>query len=323
MRQAGRSDPAYRAYRERVGLALEALFRSPAHSAAISLLPQRFGVDAIILFQDILTPVTPMGTAFRFAPGPRLDTPIRSPEQVRALRSVRVEHALAFVGEAIQRVLTQLQSALPLIAFAGAPFTLAAFLVEGHSPMAGMPHTLALAQDHPAAFADLIDRLSELTADYLVYQVQQGAHVVQLFESLGPLIPEELYMRYAFPSHQRIFSALPAQTPSILFVREAPWIDALIDSGASAISVGAGTDLRRLQQRCAGRVAIQGNVDQRLLAQGPPQAIDAAVQACIEAGGGRGHILNLAHGVLPETPFEHVQRFVQAAKRTPMPPAPL
>jgi uroporphyrinogen decarboxylase len=318
MRQAGRCDPAYRAYREQVGLGLHALFRHPRHATALSLLPRRFGVDAIIMYQDILTPLEPMGANFDFAPGPLLAEPLRHPSHVSALRAYEPPEHLSYVGEEIAAIRRALAGALPLLGFAGAPFTLAAFLIEGASPGA-LPNTLAFAAAQPAAFADLMDRLTRMTIAYLNYQAQCGVDAVQLFESVADGIPEPLYERYAQPSHERIFAALRPGTPGILFAKGSPFPQRMVRTGAAVVSVSDAVDLAALRAGTQGKVAVQGNVDNQVLAAGTPQQVAAAVRACARAGGGRGHILNLNHGVLPETPFENVCAFIAAAREVTFP----
>jgi uroporphyrinogen decarboxylase len=318
MRQAGRSDPAYLAYRERAGLSLHELFRSPEHAAQITLLPKRAGVDALILFQDILTPLEPMGANFVFAPGPLLEAPLRSAAQIDALHPYDPGARLGFVTEAIRSALRALAGELPLLGFAGAPFTLAAFLIEGHSP-GRMETTLALAREQPAAFRRLMERLTGMTIAYLTLQAEAGVHAVQLFESMGDLIPRDLYEAYAQESHLRIAEALAPRLPLILFVKGSPFPELMLRSGAPVLSLGERAPLGELLRQGGGRVAVQGNVDNRLLEAGPPEAIDRAVRACIAATGGRGHILNLNHGILASTPWAHVERFVQAARETALP----
>jgi uroporphyrinogen decarboxylase len=317
MRQAGRSDPAYREYRERVGLPLYDLFRAPEHIVPLSLLPRRIGVDAIIIFQDILTPLEPMGAVFRFTPGPRLDEPLRSAAQVNALRDYGPQDALWFVAASIRGVLEALEGELPLLGFAGAPFTLAAFLIEGGSPGRGLSHTLALAREAPAAFGELMERLTRMTIAYLNFQAGAGVHAVQLFESVGDQIPRDLYERFAQPSHERIFAGLRPGLPAILFVRESPFPDLMLKSGACVLSVGSNVPLAQLQAAGGGRIAVQGNVDNRLLVEGSAHQVEAAVRACLAETGGQGHVLNLNHGLLPETPFGNVQAFVNAARNAP------
>ncbi|MCZ6729726.1 MAG: uroporphyrinogen decarboxylase [SAR324 cluster bacterium] len=316
MRQAGRSDPQYRAYRERVGLGLYELFRSPEHAIPISLLPQRIGVDTIIMFQDILTPLTPMGADFAFNPGPVLAEPLRRAGQVKELRAYGVADELGFVGETISGLLRELGGALPLLGFAGAPFTLAAFMIEGRSPSEDMASVLAFAEEQPEAFAGLIDALTALTTDYLNYQIEAGVHAVQLFESIGERIPRPLYERYAQPSHERIFSALRSDVPSMLFVKGSPYPELMLVCGAAVLSIDERTPLSAVQAH--GKV-VQGNVDNRVLASGSREDVAEAVRACVAAGGGVGHILNLSHGILPRTPFENVQQFVSTAREIPFP----
>lgn len=325
MRQAGRVDPEYRAYRERVGLSLYDLFRAPEHAVPISLLPKRLGVDAIIMYQDILTPLEPMGAVFHFTPGPVLEVPLRREDEVSNLKPIDAPAQLAFVGQTIQELLRQLDGDLPLLGFAGAPFTLAAFMIEGSSPGKGMPNTLAFAREQPLAFQTLMDKLTEMTIAYLNYQGEAGVHAVQLFESMGDQIPRDVYERHVQPSHQRIFSELRPGLPGILFVRESPFVDLMMDSGASVLSLGADGDMAGVLSAGKGKgpggtdLVVQGNVDNQIMLNGTPDQVEAAVKSCINAGGGVGHILNLSHGLLPATPFENLQRFLETALATPVP----
>ncbi|MDH4121823.1 MAG: uroporphyrinogen decarboxylase [Deltaproteobacteria bacterium] len=316
MRQAGRSDPEYNAYKEKSGLTLHQLFRSPEHAAEISLLPRRFGVDAIIFFQDILTPLEPMGADFHFVPGPKLAAPLRHVDQVQNLTTFDPAEGLPFVAQTLAEVNRRLAGELPLLGFAGAPFTLAAFLIEGGSPMKGMPHTLAFAAEQPRAFMQLLDKLAEVTTLYLNHQLASGAHAVQLFESAGDLIPEELYKRYAQPIHQAILESV--RGPSILFVKDSPFPDLMAQTPAAVLSLGHQVNLKDMLARGQGRYAVQGNVSNQLLATGTPDQVAQAVANCIRSTGGRGHILNLDHGLKAETPFQNVLAFVQAAKNTPL-----
>ncbi len=311
MRQAGRSDPEYRAFRQRAGLELYDLFRSPEHAVPISLLPRRIGVDAIIMFQDILTPLTPMGADFRFDPGPVLEQPLRKAAQVEALRPYSVEEELGFVGATIRGLLREMSSRLPLLGFAGAPFTLAAFMIEGRSPLPDLAPVMGFIAEQPEAFASLMERLTSLTIEYLNYQIASGVHAVQLFESMGENVPRRVYEKYLQPSHERIFAALRPETPAILFVRGSPYPDLMLRSGAAVLSVSEKTPLGAVRGQ---GLAFQGNVDNRLLAQGRPEQVEAAVKACLEEGGGQGHILNLGHGILADTPCENVRRFVETAQ---------
>ncbi len=326
MRQAGRSDPEYRAYRDRAGLGLHELFRSPEHAIALSLLPQRFGVDAIIMYQDILTPLEPLGADFQFAPGPVLAEPVRHAADIARLRPYDVAAGLPYIAEEIRGLKRALGGALPLLGFAGAPFTLAAFMIEGASPGIGaatgpgaMAHTLAFAAEQPRAFEGLLGLLTTLAVDYLNLQIACGVDAVQVFESVGDQIPRPLYERYAQPAQQRIFGSLQGGVPGILFVRGSPNLDLMQASGAAVLSVAQGVSLRGLLRAGATadggqRWTVQGNVDNRILATGSPAQVRDAVRRCLADSGGRGHILNLSHGLLPETPFENVLAFIEAAK---------
>lgn len=316
MRQAGRTDPAYRALRQRADLPLEALFRDPTLAAEISLLPRRLGVDAIILFQDILTPLAPMGAEFIFRPGPQLRNPLQTASDVAMLRSFDVAVELDFITKAMKQVRTALAGELPLLGFAGAPLTLAFFLIEGKSPGRNPTRARTVMRDDPAGLHRLLDHLTDMTADYLLLQIEAGADAVQLFESIADLITLEQYREFAHPYHVKVFSKLAQRVPTILFVKEQPFVDLMANSGANVLSVGTCVDLADAQARFGHRVAFQGNVDNRLIASGSNEEIDAAVLRCLEAGGKRGHILNLNHGLLMETPVANIKRMIEACKKT-------
>jgi len=328
MRQAGRTDPAYRALREKIKQPLECLFQtvpSASHDGEvdwaieISLLPKRIGVDAIIMYHDILTPLCPMGVHFRFTPGPVLAEPIRTQRQIEALVPIDDPPSqFAFTGKVIRGLRQVLDGDLPLIGFAGAPLTLAFFMVAGRSPMAQAGNAVRVAfqmmQEAPRLFHQLLARLTQMTIAYLNYQIAAGAQVVQVFESLADQLDRAQYETFAQPYHEQIFAALDPQTPSILFAKECPHLDLMLKSGADVLSVGKCIDLAAAQEIAEGRVAFQGNVDNDILRDGNLDEITQVVHRCLQQGGGLGHILNLSHGLHRDTPFEHVQRFVQAAK---------
>lgn len=314
MRQAGRFDPAYRKLREDVGLELEELFAHPVHAADITVLPMRFGVDAAILFQDILTPLGPMGAPFVFRPGPRLGRPIRTAEDADRLERYEPREKLAFVAESIGLALERLGGAAPLLGFAGAPLTLLAFAAEGGSPKDDAAWARELLRGHPAAAEALLDRLAELTADYLLMQIEAGVHAVQLFESCAGSFSEVEYRAWALPAQRLVFDRLAgAGVPRVLFAKD---IDPLLmaSSGADVISVGSGVSLAAARAAMPGK-AVQGNVDNELLLKGTPEQVAEAAEACIREGGHAGHVLNLGHGVLQGTPVANVQAMIGAARR--------
>lgn len=321
MRQAGRSDPAYRALRKRAQLPLERLFRDVDRAIEISLLPQRIGVDAIVMYQDILTPLTPMGAHFRFAPGPVLAEPIRTRAQVEALSPVHPPSQLKFVGKILNGLRQKLDGDLPVIGFAGAPLTLAFFMVAGKSPMNqgnGVSdearRVFQLMREEPRLFHNLLKRLTQMTIDYLNYQISEGAQAVQLFESVADGIDRASYETFVQPYHEHIFAELNSSAISILFTRECPYLDLMLNSGADVLSVGTCVNLAEAQVQAAEEAAFQGNVDNKVLRDGTIDDITAAVDRCLRQGGKIGHILNLNHGLHRDTPFENVKHFVEAGK---------
>jgi len=313
MRQAGRTDPEYNQLRKNDGRVLEELFADPEIAIKISLLPKRLGVDAIIMFQDILTPLTPMGAGFHFTPGPILEKPVRTMAQVKALRLPDPETDLRTVAQILSGLKTELAGELPVLGFAGSPMSLAFFMIAGSSPNKKINEVLAFVKEQPAITQALLELLTEMTVDYINFQMASGAHAVQLFESFAEVIPLEIYKKYVQPTHEKIFSALMPTTPSILFTKESPHLDLMLQSGATVLSVGNCIDLAKAKKMAPGMI-FQGNVDNKILADGTKEEITQAVQKCFEQSGRKNHILNLNHGLLERTPFENVQHFIDAAK---------
>lgn len=314
MRQAGRFDPEYRRIRQESGLELEELFSEPELAAKISLLPRRFGVDAIIFFQDILTPLVPMGARFVFRPGPILQEPIRTADDIESLELFDVDRELPFIAKTLRLVGEALAGELPLLGFAGAPLTLAFFLIGGGSSGANGVRVHALMRDNPALFHRLLERLADMTVDYLRLQIECGVDAVQLFESMADRISRRQYQEFAHPYHVKIFSELDGRVPKILFAKDFDAVDLMASSGADVCSVSECVDLAEAKRRFGQRVAFQGNVGNRLLLDGSFEEIDAAVHRCLLAGEHEGHILNLGHGLLKDTPIENVQRFIETGK---------
>lgn len=318
MRQAGRSDPAYRQLRSESALSLEETFGHADLAAEISLLPKRFGVDAIIFFQDILTPLAPMGAPFVFRPGPVLEESIRTPADIDKLCLFDPASELPFVGKTFSLITNALAGDLPVLGFAGAPLTLAFFLIEGKSPGTGPSRTWDLMRREPAVFHGLLDKLADMTAAYLLYQIESGADAVQLFESVADLITPEEYESFAHPYHEKIFSKISGQVPTILFAKEQPNIELMASSGADVLSIGTCIDVADAKKRVGDKVAIQGNIDNRIVAYDSAERVQEEVRSCVQAGGQDGHILNLNHGLLPDTPFENVCRLIETAKSAPV-----
>lgn len=308
MRQAGRYMPEYRALREKYGL-LE-MMRAPELATQVTLMPLRLGVDALILFADILLPLVALGFDLTFVPGkgPVLDPPLRSAEDVARLRPVDVEDALGYVLETVRLVRAEVDGRVPLIGFAGAPFTLASYAIEGGSSRHYL-RTKRLMYEDPETWHAFMDRLAEVTLAYLRAQVRAGAQAVQLFDSwVGALTPAD-YTSYVLPYVQRILSGLAdLGVPRIYFgTGTAGMLSLLRGVGGDVIGVDWRIDLDRAWMLLGYDVAVQGNLDPAVLFA-PREVIAREVRRILRRVGGRpGHIFNLGHGILPETPVGNVQ----------------
>ena len=314
MRQAGRTDPAYLALKEKADKPLEALFRDPEIAEAVSLLPRRLGIDAIIYFQDILTPLAPMGCEFLFRPGPVTENPIRSRADIDRLQHYDMGDHVGFIGETFDRLYSTLEGEMPVLGFAGAPLTLAVFMIEGKSFGAKAETALRFIQDHPEDTHVLLDALTKMTIHYLEYQVAHGAAAVQLFESAAFLLSPEQYHEFALPYQQRIFNALRGHVSTIQFAREWDTLEDLGAAGADIVSLPSSVSIHEARQVLGQDQVVQGNLSNRLLCEGSLAEIESAARACVESGERRGHIFNLDHGLLRETPYENIQFLMKVLK---------
>ena len=311
MRQAGRYLPEYRALRARFGF-LE-LCRNPGAAAEVTLQPvERLGVDAAILFADILLIVEPLGVGLEFAKGegPVIHRPVRTPADVHALPAVDVEDAVPFVFETVRTVARALGGRVPLIGFAGAPFTVASYLVEG-GPSRDYLHTKRLMYEAPEAWHRLMALLAEATARYLNGQIAAGADAVQLFDSwVGVLSPDD-YRAFVLPHMRKLIGALTPGVPVIHFgTGTAALLPFMRQAGGDVIGLDWRVDLDAGWAAVGPDVAVQGNLDPAALL-GPPALIRERVTAVLDRAGGRpGHIFNLGHGVHQETPVDHVRLMV-------------
>ncbi len=311
MRQAGRYMPEYRAVRARLGF-LE-LCKNPEAAADVTLQPvERLGVDAAILFADILLVLEPLGIGLTFTrgDGPRIDRPIRDPRAVRALPEIDVEDALGFVFETVRRARKALGDRVPLIGFAGAPFTLASYLIEG-GPSREFLVTKAFMREEPAAWVALMTRLAEITGEYLNGQIAAGAQAVQLFDSwVGTLSPAD-YRDYVQPHTSRAIRALQPGVPVIHFgVGTGGLLPLMKAAGGDVIGLDWRVELGPTWQRLGHDVAVQGNLDPAALLSGT-EAIRRAAREILDGAAGRpGHVFNLGHGIHKETPVEHVKALV-------------
>jgi uroporphyrinogen decarboxylase len=309
MRQAGRYMAAYQALRQRYSL-LD-LCKTPELAAEVTLQPmQRLPVDAAIIFTDLLIPLEPMGARLVFAPneGPVIENPIRSASDVEALRRVDPHADLAFTLEAIRMVCRELDGKVPLIGFAGAPFTLASYLIEG-SGSRHYIHTKQLMYHQPETWHGLLDKLASVATAFLQAQIAAGTQVVQLFDSwVGCLSPDD-YRRYVLPYTKQVIDGLRhAGAPVIHFGTDtAMLLDVMREAGSDVIGVDWRIPLDDAWRRIGPDVGIQGNLDPVALFAPLPE-IERRVEDILQRAGNRpGHIFNLGHGILPETPVEHVQ----------------
>lgn len=316
MRQAGRTDPEYNKLKEASGLPLHELFRHPELAAQISLLPKRIGVDAIIYFQDILTPLAPMGAEFVFNSGPEFERDFRSVAALNALHRYDVADELPFIPETFRLVYESLDGEMPVLGFAGAPLTLAVFMIEGGSFGKRADAAVSFMNEEPAALHRLLDKLADMTIDYLTLQINAGAAAWQLFESAAYLFTRKQYCEFALPYQQRIFEALRGRAPTIMFARDWTDLEALNASGADILSLAKTPSIAETRQSLGNARVLQGNLDNELLATGSKEAIAEAARDCIRQGEHRGHIFNLSHGLLRETPFENVCYLVDVVRNT-------
>jgi uroporphyrinogen decarboxylase len=312
MRQAGRYLPEYRAMRERYGF-LE-LARNPEAAAEVTLQPvDRLGVDAAILFADILLIVEPLGVGLEFAKGegPVIHRPVRTEAQVARLGAIDVDAALPFVFEAVRRVKQALGGKVPLIGFAGAPFTVASYVVEG-GPSRDYLHTKRLMYEEPEGWARLMGILAEATARYLNGQIAAGAEAVQIFDSwVGVLAPDD-YRAFVMPHTQALIRALTPGTPVIHFgTGTAALLPHMRAAGGDVIGLDWRVDLDTAWATVGHDVAVQGNLDPAVLLTKPAHIRRRVKDILARAGGRPGHIFNLGHGVLPQTPVEHVKALVE------------
>jgi uroporphyrinogen decarboxylase len=312
MRQAGRYMAEYRALREKHSLLT--LCRTPELAVEVTLQPVRaLGVDAAILFSDLLLPLAPLGLPFDFqaGEGPVVESPLRSAGDVARLRRFEPREELGMVLEAIRGVRRELEGRVPLIGFAGAPFTLASYAIEGGRSV-HFAATKALLYGEPQTWHRLAALLSAVVADYLRAQVEAGAQALQLFDSWVGALDEADYREFALPHVRSIFDALGGLgVPLIHFgVGTGHLLAAMREAGGDVIGVDWRTPLPEAWRRAGDTVALQGNLDPTLLL-GPRDRLLRGVDAVLGAVDGRaGHVFNLGHGILPSTPVENVRAVV-------------
>jgi uroporphyrinogen decarboxylase len=314
MRQAGRYMTEYRALRQRYSL-LD-LCRTPDLATEVTLQPiRRLEVDAAILFSDLLLPLEPMGIPFDFVKGegPSIERPIRRAADIDALKAVEPRDSLGFTCDAIRQIKRELAGRVPLIGFAGAPFTLASYAIEGgHSNNFAL--TKSLMYGEPAAWHRLAHAFATVAADYLVAQIDAGVDAVQVFDSWVGALNEADYREFALPHTERIFRTIGKRVPTIHFgVASGSILHAMREAGGDVIGADWRIPLDQAWDRIGSDRAVQGNLDPTLLL-GPRERLFAGARDVLARAARRpGHIFNLGHGILPMTPIDNVQalaRFV-------------
>lgn len=319
MRQAGRYLPEYRATRERAGSFLD-LAGNPELACEVTLQPiNRYGFDAAILFSDILIIPHAMGLGLGFQPGegPFFERPVRTTGDIDTLPIPDPNDDTGYVMDAVKLIRQNLPVGTPLIGFAGSPWTVATYMIEGRSSKDfATAKKLLLAE--PAAAHQLMNHLADATASYLAAQVEAGANALMIFDSWGGALSPTLYREFSLASQQRIVDQLNKtcpDTPLILFGKGCgQHLEALADTGCQGLGVDWTLDLSEARARVGHRVALQGNLDPSVLLTNP-EIIQSETRRVLNSfGDGPGHIFNLGHGITPEVPPEHVQVLVETVR---------
>ena len=309
-RQAGRYMPEYHILKGDTP-SLE-FFKNPELAAKATLDAQRIlGVDAAIMFADLLPVLEPMGLKLEYKPGvgPVFENPLRDKQAIEALAVVPAEEGCGYVVETLGRILNDLPKEVALIGFAGAPFTLACYAVEGKSSR-NYAHVKRLMYDHEVLWQSLMDKLVDTVADYVQLQIASGAQAIQLFDSWVGCLSLADYERYVAPATRRLMERIQGKLPIIYFgTGNAHLLDAMYATGPDLMALDWRVPLVATWDRLGSR-AIQGNLDPIALCGEPGSMINQAQTLIDEVGERPGHIFNLGHGIIPETPVDNVKRLV-------------
>jgi len=310
MRQAGRHIPEYREIRS--SYSFREAITTPEVAAEITLLPwERYRPDGLVIFSDILVALEPLGLDYHIESGvgPIVENPVSTPEDVPREHG-DVESELSYVGDLLELLSARVGDQVPLIGFAGGPFTLASYAVAGEPSRTHLP-VRRFRVEHPEAFRALLSTLADVVREHLAYQIDEGADVVQLFDTYAGMLTPEDYREFVLPLHREILEGLDA--PSIVFVRDmAGNLDLLAEAGADVVSLDWHVDMAEARAELDG-TPVQGNLDPSYLF-GSSEFVRERTREVIEAAGPEGHILNLGHGVHKDTPPSSVEAFVETAK---------
>ena len=314
MRQAGRYLPEYRAVREKISFV--GLCKTPELACEVTLQPiRRFGFDASILFSDILVPLEPMGAPFTFDDdGPRMLRTIRSEADVDSLRVVDSEEHLGYVAEAVRMIRRELPATTPLIGFAGAPFTLAAYMIEGGGSK-NYEHLKTMLYTQPELLRALLDKLADQIIDYLKMQVKAGVNAIQLFDTWGGILHPQDYESIILPGIRKIFAGLKdCGVPRVYFLKgSAPYLDLCRTIDAECFGVDWTLDLSAAI-RAYGDKPVQGNLDPTCLFGSHAEIRRRALEILRKGEAAPGHVFNLGHGILPSAPLDAVEVLVETVQ---------
>ena len=323
MRQAGRYLPEYNATRARAGDFLT-LCKTPAAATEVTLQPlARFPLDAAILFSDILTIPDAMGLGLHFAEGegPRFERPVRDGAAIARLVPPRPDVELRYVLDAVREIRRALGGRVPLIGFAGSPFTLACYMVEGGASE-DFRTVKTMLYSRPDLLHRLLDVNARAVADYLNAQIEAGAQVAMLFDTWGGTLAHAAYLEFSLAYIRRVIGALARhrdgeRVPSIVFTKGGgPWLEAIADCGCDAVGVDWTVSLADARRRVGDRAALQGNLDPLVLLTDPRTVRGEAERTLADFGPGPGHVFSLGHGIVPATPPENVAALVEAVHAT-------
>jgi uroporphyrinogen decarboxylase len=321
MRQAGRYLPEYNATRAKAGSFL-ALAKTPSLATEVTLQPlARFPLDAAILFSDILTVPDAMGLGLHFVEGegPAFERTTRDEAAIDSLE-VPDMATLRYVFDAVREIKRALDGRVPLIGFAGSPFTLACYMIEG-SGSADFAAVRRMAYSRPDLLRRLVDVNARAVASYLDAQIEAGVDAVMLFDTWGGLLTSEAYRSFSLDPMRSVLASLRAApdgrpVPSIVFTKGGgQWLDSIADCGAACVGLDWTVDLGDARRRVGSRVALQGNLDPQVLLADPPAIVREATAIVRAAGSAPGHIFNLGHGIVPATPPDHVALLVETVQR--------
>ena len=312
MRQAGRYLPEYREIRAK-NTFLE-VCHNPELATEVTLQPlDRFGMDGAILFSDILIPFHALEVDIEFNPSPKIANPVKNAADINRLGNIPIKEAAPFVFETLKRLRPEVDKRdTALIGFAGAPFTMATYIIEG-GPSKNYQDTKMLMYQDPKAFHLLMERLTSVTIDYLNAQIDAGADVVQLFDTWAGILSPEDFKEFVAPYVKQILDALKGRCPRIYFAKDGgTFLEQTRDFGADVLGVDWRLNIGKARG-LVGEHGLQGNMDP-LKMFGPKEMIEAEVQRIATQAKGGGHIFNLGHGILPQTPIESMTTLINAVK---------